>query len=216
MRAGVCRSRTGFECGNGPTSSRSLSSLPPGDRHDQCHRIGQQRDPQADPQPQNLSQRGFKLKIVYLAIREASKKWTMPIRNWKQVLNHFHFAILFEGRLAKIICHPSTSEAVRILLIPRIERSRTRKRRDYVPLLALRPINYYGRQPCGPLHPMPRLFGLVQCPVSLTRATHGACADLRRVGLPDDQSRRTSAGVKAHFTKPMALGDLQGILSSCE
>jgi transposase-like protein len=32
-----------------------------------------------------------------MAIREASKKWTMPIRNWKAALNHF--AILFEDRL---------------------------------------------------------------------------------------------------------------------
>jgi transposase-like protein len=37
------------------------------------------------------------LKIVHLAIREASRKWTMPIRNWKSALNHF--AILFERRL---------------------------------------------------------------------------------------------------------------------
>ena len=37
------------------------------------------------------------LKIMYMAIREASKKWTMPIRNWKSALNHF--AILFEDRL---------------------------------------------------------------------------------------------------------------------
>ena len=37
------------------------------------------------------------LKIVYMAIHEASKKWTMPIRNWKQALNHF--AIFFEDRL---------------------------------------------------------------------------------------------------------------------
>jgi transposase-like protein len=37
------------------------------------------------------------LKIMYMAINEASKKWTMPIRNWKSALNHF--AILFEGRL---------------------------------------------------------------------------------------------------------------------
>jgi putative transposase len=37
------------------------------------------------------------LKIVYLAIREASKKWTMPIHNWKAALNHF--AILYEDRL---------------------------------------------------------------------------------------------------------------------
>ena len=28
-------------------------------------------------------------KVVYLAIEQASKKWTMPIRNWKPVLNRF-------------------------------------------------------------------------------------------------------------------------------
>ena len=37
------------------------------------------------------------LKLVYLAIHEASKKWTMPIRNWRGALNHF--AIIFENRL---------------------------------------------------------------------------------------------------------------------
>jgi putative transposase len=37
------------------------------------------------------------LKIVYMAIREAAQKWTMPIRHWRTALNHF--AILYEGRL---------------------------------------------------------------------------------------------------------------------
>src|SRR6202030_4139411 len=37
------------------------------------------------------------LKLVYLAIHEASRHWTMPIRGWKAALNHF--AILFEDRL---------------------------------------------------------------------------------------------------------------------
>jgi putative transposase len=37
------------------------------------------------------------LKLVYMAIQEASKKWTMPIRHWKQALNHF--AILYEDRV---------------------------------------------------------------------------------------------------------------------
>jgi putative transposase len=37
------------------------------------------------------------VKLTYLAISEASRKWTMPIVGWKQALNHF--AILFEGRL---------------------------------------------------------------------------------------------------------------------
>ncbi|HUP82231.1 MAG TPA: IS256 family transposase [Pirellula sp.] len=39
------------------------------------------------------------LKLIYMAIHEASKKWTMPIPKWKEALNHF--AILFEGRLPK-------------------------------------------------------------------------------------------------------------------
>jgi len=37
------------------------------------------------------------LKLVYMAIHEASKKWTMPVRQWKQALNHF--AIMFEDRM---------------------------------------------------------------------------------------------------------------------
>jgi putative transposase len=37
------------------------------------------------------------LKLVYMAIAEASKKWTRPIHNWKQALNHF--AILYEDRM---------------------------------------------------------------------------------------------------------------------
>jgi len=40
------------------------------------------------------------LKIVYMAIHEASGKWTMPIHHWKQALNHF--AILYEGRMPEL------------------------------------------------------------------------------------------------------------------
>ena len=40
-------------------------------------------------------------KVVYLAIRDASKKWTMPIRNWKVALNRF--MIEFEDRLADYV-----------------------------------------------------------------------------------------------------------------
>ncbi len=39
------------------------------------------------------------LKLIFMAIHEASKRWTMPIHHWKQALNHF--AILYEGRLPK-------------------------------------------------------------------------------------------------------------------
>lgn len=37
------------------------------------------------------------LKLIYMAIHEASKRWTMPIPKWKEALNHF--AILFEDRM---------------------------------------------------------------------------------------------------------------------
>lgn len=40
-------------------------------------------------------------KIMYLAINKASKKWTMPIRNWGVALNQF--SILFEGRVKLLV-----------------------------------------------------------------------------------------------------------------
>ena len=40
------------------------------------------------------------LKLIYMAIREASRRWTMPVRHWKEALNHF--AIMFEGRMPEL------------------------------------------------------------------------------------------------------------------
>jgi len=40
-------------------------------------------------------------KVIYLAIQNASKKWTMPIRDWKPALNRF--MIEFEDRLTDYI-----------------------------------------------------------------------------------------------------------------
>jgi putative transposase len=40
-------------------------------------------------------------KVIYLAITEASKKWSMPIRNWRGALNRF--SIEFEERLADYV-----------------------------------------------------------------------------------------------------------------
>ncbi len=37
------------------------------------------------------------LKSVYLAVNEATKKWTMPIHNWGLILNQF--LIIFESRV---------------------------------------------------------------------------------------------------------------------
>jgi len=41
------------------------------------------------------------MKVIYLAVQQASKKWTMPIRNWKPAMNRF--MIEFEDRLAEYI-----------------------------------------------------------------------------------------------------------------
>jgi transposase-like protein len=35
-----------------------------------------------------------------MSIREAAKKWTMPIHHWKQALNHF--AVLYEDRMPQL------------------------------------------------------------------------------------------------------------------
>jgi len=37
------------------------------------------------------------LKSVYLAVREATKKWSNPIQNWGIILNQF--LIIFDDRL---------------------------------------------------------------------------------------------------------------------
>jgi putative transposase len=41
------------------------------------------------------------MKVVYLAIQQAAKKWSMPIRNWKPALNQF--IILYQGRINDIL-----------------------------------------------------------------------------------------------------------------
>ncbi|MBC3807875.1 transposase, partial [Undibacterium seohonense] len=39
------------------------------------------------------------MKVVYLAISQAAKKWTMPIHNWRMALNRF--MIEFGDRIQK-------------------------------------------------------------------------------------------------------------------
>jgi len=41
------------------------------------------------------------LKVIYLAISQAAKKWTMPIQNWRMTLNHF--MIEFGERIEKYV-----------------------------------------------------------------------------------------------------------------
>ena len=41
------------------------------------------------------------MKVLYLAIDQAAKKWTMPIHNWKPALNQF--MILYSDRLVDVL-----------------------------------------------------------------------------------------------------------------
>ena len=41
------------------------------------------------------------LKLLYLGIQNASKKWTMPVRSWNLALSQL--AIFFEGRLDSVL-----------------------------------------------------------------------------------------------------------------
>jgi len=41
------------------------------------------------------------LKLLYLAMQNAAKKWSLPIQHWKQALNQF--AIIFEERFPETL-----------------------------------------------------------------------------------------------------------------
>jgi putative transposase len=48
------------------------------------------------PEPQYPNEESA-VKVDFMAIHEATKKWTLPIPKWREALNHF--AIIFEDRL---------------------------------------------------------------------------------------------------------------------
>ena len=41
------------------------------------------------------------LKLLYMGMKNASKKWTMPVQNWNLALSQL--AIFFEGRLDAVL-----------------------------------------------------------------------------------------------------------------
>jgi len=59
--------------------------------------LGKQRYTKSDTPTEGLSNRTIGIEVVYLAITDASKKWTMPIHNWKPALNRF--TIVFGERV---------------------------------------------------------------------------------------------------------------------
>ena len=45
--------------------------------------------------------RSLLLKLLYMGIQNAQKKWTMPMRNWSLTISQL--AIFFKGRLDKAL-----------------------------------------------------------------------------------------------------------------
>ena len=43
------------------------------------------------------------MKVLYLVIQQVSKRWTMPIRDWKQAMNQF--AIMYPQRFPEKLIH---------------------------------------------------------------------------------------------------------------
>jgi hypothetical protein len=73
----------------------------------QSESVVQQKKPEIDleqiplPGARNWTAIRVKRSMPRLAIHEASKKWTMPVRNWKSAINRF--MIQFEDRLANYV-----------------------------------------------------------------------------------------------------------------
>ena len=59
------------------------------------------------------------LKLLYLALNNASKKWTMPIKKWENALNHF--AISSKGGSQSEI-HPFTQQYEQLRYKSRVSR----------------------------------------------------------------------------------------------
>ena len=65
--------------------------------HDQRHRVAEHVAAQSDESGRLVSNDEAVFKLLYLALRNIAKKWTLPIRDWKAALNRF--AIIYENRL---------------------------------------------------------------------------------------------------------------------
>ena len=69
--------------------------------HHQCDRVDEYDAQKSDAQSPLFSHDDAVIKVVFLAIGNIAKKWTMPIKEWKPALNRF--AIEFAERFPKEI-----------------------------------------------------------------------------------------------------------------
>ena len=68
----------------------------PRDLYNKRRRVGEYVAAESDQGPRFPNDEAVR-KLLYLALRNIAKKWTMPVTYWKAVLNRF--AIVYENRL---------------------------------------------------------------------------------------------------------------------
>lgn len=89
----------GSECLTGAALDWLADRCHPGDQRPKLPTPGRQTPAAANREIHPSEESA--LKNVYMAIREASRKWTLPIKHWQQLLNRF--TILFEDRMPQPI-----------------------------------------------------------------------------------------------------------------
>jgi putative transposase len=88
----VIRVGAGFALGRGLPGRNTQSDL-----HHQCDRVRQHELRKVTKSCGSFPNDDALIKLYYRALRNISKKWTMPIHDWKAALNRF--TILFDGRM---------------------------------------------------------------------------------------------------------------------
>lgn len=65
------------------------AGYPPGDLHHKRYRITEQCDPGRDKKCKVFPGDDSVWKVIYLAIKDVSKKWSMPIQHWRLAMSRF-------------------------------------------------------------------------------------------------------------------------------
>ena len=84
-----------------PGARRAVLRLPgghpQGHLYDERHRVGEYVVAQIIKNRGSFPTDEAAVKLLYLALQNIARKWTMPIKEWKAALNRF--AVIFEDRM---------------------------------------------------------------------------------------------------------------------
>jgi hypothetical protein len=76
---------------------RLLDGNPARGLHDEHDKIAEHDFAQGDEEPVAVPEDEAVFKLMYLALRNICKRWTMLLKNWSEAMNQF--AIPFDGRV---------------------------------------------------------------------------------------------------------------------